>query len=88
MGAESRLERVVCLHQQQGGLFGPTVGEVEHLAAAALCQQVVDGEAAGLAIGDELDGDVYKRQVMLCVAYVASRGKRTMAGTLKNKIIA
>ena len=47
---------VVCLHQQQGGLFGPTVGEVEHLAAAALCQQVVDGKAAGLAIGDELDG--------------------------------
>ena len=41
---------VVCLHQQQGGLFGPTVGEVEHLAAAALCQQVVDGKAAGLAI--------------------------------------
>ena len=47
---------VVCLHQQQGGLFGPTVGEVEHLTAAALCQQVADGEAAGLAIGDELDG--------------------------------
>ena len=44
------------LHQQQGGLFGPAVGEVEHLAAAALCQQVVDGKAAGLAIGDELDG--------------------------------
>ena len=47
---------VVCLHQQQGGLFGPTVGEVEHLTAAALCQQIVDGKAAGLAIGDELDG--------------------------------
>ena len=47
---------VVCLHQQQGGLFGLTVGEVEHLAAAALCQQVVDGKAAGLTIGDELDG--------------------------------
>ena len=47
---------VVCLYQQQGGLFGPTVGEVEHLAAAALCQQVADGKAAGLAIGDELDG--------------------------------
>ena len=47
---------VVCLHQQQGGLLSPTVGEVEHLAAAALCQQVVDGKAAGLAIGDELDG--------------------------------
>ena len=32
------------------------MGEVEHLAAAALCQQVVDVKAAGLAIGDELDG--------------------------------
>ena len=38
------------------GLFGPAVGEVEHLTAAALCQQVVDVKAAGLAIGDELDG--------------------------------
>ena len=39
-----------------GWALRPTVGEVEHLTAAALCQQVVDGKAAGLAIGDELDG--------------------------------
>ena len=47
---------MVCLHQQQGGLLSPAVGEVEHLTAAALCQQVADGKAAGLAVGDELDG--------------------------------
>ena len=38
---------VVCLHQQQGGLLSPAVGEVEHLAAAALCQQVADGKVSG-----------------------------------------